>query len=123
MSMQKTGRVTVKVNGRAFLSYPGAEIDIGGMERTTKTGHRVHGYTEKERPGLVKFEIDLDPSISLKEIGLIKDATVIAECDTGQSYVGRNWWCVKTPTFKDGDDGKVEIEMTGLPMDEMGAAI
>lgn len=119
MGMKKLGKATVRVNGAAYRSYPGATVDIGGVTRTPKVGHEVNGFSESERQGSVEFEMDLGTDTSLADIQAIDDATVIFECDTGQTYVGNHWWNTGEITFTDGSDSKVSIKFEGPPMEEM----
>ena len=120
MSLKMMGKVTIRADGQAFKSYPGASIDFGGVERTPKVGHDIHGFSETPKEGTVEFEMDLAPSTSLAAIAAMDDVTMVAESDTGQMYVGRNWWCAEPPTFTDGSDSKVKCKFQGRPMEELG---
>ena len=42
------------------------------------------------------------------------------ECDTGQTYVQRNAWCVNPPVATDGGGGTVPLQFEGPPAEEMG---
>jgi hypothetical protein len=117
--MKKLGKAVIKVNGTAYQSYPGATVDIGGVSRTAKVGHEVHGFSESTRQGSIEFEMDLGADTKLADIQGISDATITFECDTGQVYVGNHWWCNGEVTFTDGSDSKVKVKMEGLPMEEM----
>lgn len=119
MSLKKLGKATIKVNGKALESYPGATCDIGGVTRTARVGHAVHGYSEQDRQGSIECEIDLDANTSLAELQAIDDATVLFETDVGKTYVGNHWWCTGEIIFTDGNDSKVKVTFEGPPMEEM----
>ena len=117
--MKKLGKSTLKVNGQMLQSYPGATCDIGGVVRTERVGHEVHGFSEQDRAGSIECEIDLGADTSLTDLQAIDDATVIFETDVGITYVGNHWWCAGEISFTDGGDSKVKLKFVGPPMQEM----
>lgn len=119
MSLKKLGVTAIKLNGTHYKAYPGGTFDPGGTVRTERTGHEVHGYSEAQKPGTVEFETDLGVGESLDTFEGFADGTVLVEADTGQTYVGRNWWCVERPSFTDGSDGRVKVKLMGPRMEEM----
>ncbi len=119
MSMKLLGRATIKVNGTAFRTKPGAQFDPGGTTRTTRVGHEVHDDSEAGRQGSLEAEIDYDAETSVADINAIEDATVVFECDTGQTYVGNHWWSTGESTLTDGPDSTVPIKFEGPAAEEM----
>ena len=119
MSLKKLGVTAIKLNGTHYKTYPGATCDPGGKVRNERVGHDVHGYSESEKAGTVEFETDLGVGDSLDSFEGFVDGTVLVECDTGQTYVGRDWWCAERPGFTDGGDSKVKVKLMGPRMEEM----
>lgn len=119
MSLKKLGKAVIKLNGKAWKSYPGATYDPGGTMRTERVGHEVHGYSESEKAGTIEFETDLGVGDSIDEFEEFADGTVLVEADTGQTFVGRNWWCSERPSFTDGSDGRVKVKLMGPRLEEM----
>ncbi len=107
-----TGIVKVFVNGSLQRSKEGAELDIGGMERTAVVGHSVYGYSEKPMPSVVTFELAHMADTDIVALGETVEATVKFECDTGASYLVNNAFVAKTLKLKGGEGG-VSVEMQG----------
>jgi Phage tail tube protein len=119
---QRFGMAYIAVDGDLQPTMPGAKLDTGGVERTPVEGdNKMLGFTEKPKPAMVTFDISLGPTMSLKRLQDMKNATVTFECDTGQTYVMRGAYTTKTLALTSGDNGKVNVEMAGMPAEEMGA--
>lgn len=119
MSMKKLGKSVLTLNGQRFQTYPGASFDPGGTVRSEKVGHVVHGYSEAERAGSLEVEIDHGTETDIIAINKMADVTMMLETDTGQTYVGRNWWVSEPATFTDGPDSKVKFKVMGPPVEPM----
>jgi len=114
---QKTGIITIKVDGDVIESYPDAEIDTGGFEINEKdNGNHPGHWSEKQNPGRVKCKIDWGVGDSTEVIKTWRDVTILAELDTGQSYVGSHYTVTKVPPL--GSD-QIELEFYGPEMEEM----
>lgn len=123
MALKKLGRSVITFNGLRLETYPGASFDPGGIVRTKKEGHAVHGYSEQERAG--KIEVEFDHGSETDLIALNKnggDGTIMVETDTGQTYVGRNWWLAEPATWTDGPDSKIKATFEGKPLELMSVA-
>jgi len=119
---KKLGKVTIKADGKVIESYPGAEIDIGGIVRNDKdNGHYPGHFSESKKPGYVKVQVDIGPETSLRDIEAMDNVTLSCELDTGQTYVGKSYYSSGVPSFTDGSDSKAEVEFHGAPMEEMKA--
>jgi len=121
MSMKKLGKAFITVDGQRLQTYPGATCQPGGIVRSVKKGHEVHGYSEADEEGMVECEIDIGADTSLRDIEAMSDVTVRFECDTGQVYIGAHWWSEKTPDFTDGSDSKAKVKFVGPKMEEVSA--
>lgn len=119
MSLKKFGVAAIKLNGTHYKTYPGATFDPGGIVRTERVGHTVHGYSESQKAGTIEFETDLGVGESIDDFEAFADGTVLVEADTGQTYVGRNWWCAERPNFTDGSDGRLKVKLMGSRLEEM----
>ena len=111
---QVTGIVKVFVNGQLQRSKEGAELDLGGKERTAQVGHSVYGYSEKVVPGQVTFALSHMADTDIVALNETVDATVRFECDTGVTYMVGNAFVTKAIKLK-GGDGEVSVEMQGDP--------
>lgn len=111
----------IKAGGALLETLPGAKLDLGGNERAPVVGnHSVHGYSETVKPAVLTCEISLTQGYSLEQLRNLVDATVTYEADTGQTYVMRGAFVSKTLSVSAGDGGKVALEFSGDPAQEMG---
>lgn len=111
----------IKTDGAMLATLPGAKLDIGGKERAAVVGATsIHGYSETIKPSVLTCEISLQQGISLEKLRNITAATVTYEADTGQTYVMRNAFVAKTLSVTAGEGGKVALEFSGDPAEEMG---
>ncbi len=116
---QFLGRAKITANGTTIETNKGATLDLGGIKNNTVvTGTKV-GRAEELVPATVECETSLEAGMSLEELRNLKEATVIFDCDTGQSYVIRNAFRTDTITMKDGDGGNVSLKVAGDPAEEL----
>lgn len=116
---QFLGRAKISANGKTIETAPGASLDVGGIKNNTVvTGSKI-GRSEELVPSVVNCTTSLEAGMSLDDLRDLKDATVIFECDTGQSYVIRNAFRTDTTTLKDGSGGEVTIVINGAPAEEL----
>lgn len=116
---QFLGRATIKIDGAVVETNKGASLDLGGVKRTAiVTGSKV-GYAEELVPATVECETSLERGMSLETFRKLAGATVIFECDTGQSYVIRDAFVTDALNLKDGDGGNVAINISGAPAEEI----
>jgi hypothetical protein len=119
MSMQRAGRVRIKLGSQTLDTMPGATVNIGGNNRATTVGaNKVLGYSEAPMQSRVECTVSLAAGQSIKDFDL-NDVTVTAEVDTGQVYSGRNMWLTEPPSFTQGEGGPVRLVFEGQPMEEI----
>jgi hypothetical protein len=111
---QVTGIVKVTLNGTVQRSEIGAELDLGGKERTAAIGHKLYGFSEKLMPSHLKFTMY---HMSDTDLLALKDFAGTASfiCDTGPVFPVTNCTVVKPLKLK-GGDGKVDVELEGDPV-------
>lgn len=121
MSGQRFGKAYINVDGSLLATMPGAKLNLGGVDRTAVVGdNAVLGFTEAPVASLLTCEISMGVGTSLKTLRDLKGATVTFECDTGQTYVMREAFTTKALEISAGDAGKVSLEISGQPAEEMG---
>ena len=104
-----------------LATMPGAKLDIGGNERAPVIGSNgILGYSETIKPSMLTCEISLGQGTSLAALQKIVDATVTYEADTGQTYMMNHAFVTKTLSVTAGEGGKVALEFSGDPAEEMG---
>ena len=110
-----TGIVEVTLDGTKQRSEIGAELDLGGKERTAAMGSRLYGFSEKIVPSHLKFTIF---HMSDTDLITLKDFTGTASfiCDTGPVFPITNFTVTKPLKLK-GGDGKVDVEGEGDPVE------
>ncbi|MAZ33383.1 MAG: phage tail protein [Thalassospira sp.] len=110
MSGRITGVATIKVDGQEFPTERGATLDPGGVNRTTKmAGRRVYWVEEPIPPTLQAIVMHTE-DIDIIEIGRIRDATVLFECDNGQDYMLTGAFTTESGQLNSGE-GQVRLNM------------
>lgn len=115
---KKLGRVIVKVDGKALESKKGASLDIGGITRTP-LDEFPGDFSEEPRGATVECTLGYGRDTSLTEIAAIENATLVFQCDTGQSYVIGEAYNDGNPQLTSGDGGDVKCVFHGKPAEEM----
>ena len=102
--MQQTGRVTIKRDGSAFRSKPGAKIDPGGVKRTPeKTDQGVTMYKEENVPPMVECTIMHTSDLDILDLSNAKDWTLTFQTDTGVTYTIANAFTVEPVSMQNGE--------------------
>lgn len=112
---QKTGRVSVEIDGNTLASKPGASMRLGGRRRTTEMSDQgSHYYTETEEASQVvctlihTAETDL---VSIQDfIGTVTFVT-----DTKKRYVINDAVCEQIGSL---ENGEVEVTFGGPPAEQ-----
>ena len=118
---QLHSRAFIKTDGELLQTLDGAKLDLGGVERAAVVGaNSIHGFSETIKPAVLTCEISLGKGRSLAALQAISAATVTYEADTGQTWVIRNAFVTKTINVTAGEGGKVALEFSGDPAEEMG---
>ena len=113
------GRATIAVGGEYIETEPGAELDPGGIVgEPVETGYATH-RAEKRMPAELKAVTVLKQGQSLEALRSLFDVEVVFTCDTGQVYVVRGAFQVTAPKITDGQGGKIPVELTGEPAEEV----
>lgn len=116
---QVFGKANISANGKRLRSMPGAKLDLGGMERAVVKGSTtVHGYSETVKESTVECEIALAKGDKLEDLRNLTGATIIFECDSGQTYVVRDAFLMDTLSLSEGEGGKVPVKFAGQPAEE-----
>jgi len=110
MSGRITGVATIRVDGKEFPTERGATLNPGGVNRETKmAGRRVYYNEEPVAPTLQATVLHTE-DLDLIEMGKIRDATVLFECDNGQDYMLTGAFVTETAELSSGD-GSVRLRM------------
>lgn len=116
---KKFGRATVRVNGKSYDTERGSTLDPGGVKREPRPGsNSTGGFTEELVPAKVEVTILFGEGDSLAEINAITDATIVFECDTGQTYIVRNGYSAEPVQLTEGE-GKAKAVFMGEAAEEM----
>ena len=108
---QQTGRVTIKLDGEPFRSKPGAEMQLGGIERSFDADDQGSSYyQEKSIPGQFKFTLVHMGDSDLAKLNRWKNGTAQYETDTGIVYTMTNAATAKVGDLK---NGEVEVTIGG----------
>lgn len=116
---QLLGRAIFRVDGEDLASYPGATLNPGGIARTARAGHRLHGFSERTEPASLECKVNFGEGFNLKKIRGWKDVTILFEPDIGPSLVIREAFLTEPPTITDGDDSGVDLNFSGQPAEEV----
>jgi hypothetical protein len=110
MSGRVTGVATIKVDGQEIPTEKGATLNPGGANRNTKmAGRRVYYSEEPVAPTLEATVLHTE-EIDIIELGKIKGATVLFECDNGQDYQLQGAFVTETAELSSGE-GQVRLRM------------
>lgn len=116
---QVLGRATIRVDGQAYQTKPGASVQLGGTMRTPVSTHFGTNFAEQHSPAVVTLTIDLVRGLSLQALRDATDVVIQFEADTGQTYVVREAFLSNEPTVTDGEGGAIELQFTGQPAEEV----
>lgn len=114
------GRAVIKVDGAELLSKEGAKLNVGGVQRVTVVGNKVHGYAEKVVPASIECAISVDGRTNLSQLAKMENVTVLFACDTGQQFVLRNAWLTDPPEMTAGEGGgDVALKFEAVSCEEL----
>ena len=110
MSGRVTGIATIRVDGQEFPTERGATLNPGGVNRNTKmAGRRVFYNEEPVAPTLSATVLHIE-ELDIIEIGKIRDATVLFECDNGQDYMLTGASVTETAELNSGE-GQIRLSI------------
>lgn len=113
--------------GVAFISVDGTQYALRGnltvspspFERTMIAGQDgVHGYQELPRVPYIEADVSAIPGLSLEDLMLQTDSTVIAQLANGFEYVLHNA-VVKGGFEENTRDGQLRVRWEGLNCEEI----
>lgn len=115
----------MKIFGKAYITTAsngllptakGAEIDLGGQERTEQMGdNAMLGVTEETKPSVIECKVPLrEGEDTLEILSNLTNETVTFEADTGHTYIVRNAYVMNTVKLTAGGDG-APITIKGEP--------
>jgi len=110
MSGRVTGVATIKVDGEEFPTERGATLNPGGVNRNTKMAGRRTFYNEEPVAPTLDATVLHTEDIDIVELGKIRDATVLFECDNGQDYMLTGAFVTETAELSSGE-GQVRLRM------------
>ena len=116
---QLLGKAYIRVDGDTLRTESGAKLDIGGVTRSAVNGSiGLLGFAEKTKEAMLECEVAVARGDSLDKFRKITNATVVFECDTGQSYIIKNACCQDPPVITEGEGGKVPLKFFGDAAEE-----
>ncbi|WP_233869237.1 phage tail tube protein [Paraburkholderia adhaesiva] len=101
---QLNGRVIMTVANQRIATKEGsAKINIGGVEREATVADDGSVYsTEKGIPGQLDVDILVPTGVRVADIQALKNTTIVAEADNGNTYVYRQAFCGKASEISEG---------------------
>ncbi|MEX2334728.1 MAG: phage tail tube protein [Pseudohongiella sp.] len=110
MSGRITGVATIRVDGQEFPTERGATLNPGGVNRNTKMAGKRVFYNEEPMPPTLSATVLHTEELDLIDIGQIRNATVLFECDNGQDYMLIGAFTTETAELNSGE-GQVRLSM------------
>jgi hypothetical protein len=114
---QYIGRVTVRLNGETWESKPGAQIDLGGIERQSQVTDQDMGFTETPKPSRIEAEFAVKRGLTLDPLQSLTDATAVFEADTGQRWIIKDAY--RSDTLVVTGNGGAKVVIMGKPAQEV----
>lgn len=113
MPAQVTGRARITISGTTYQTKEGARLDPGGVTRETVNSDQDTNYAEKLRQSKLTCDILWTAGLDLIALNDIKNATVVFEADTGDTYVIQRCWRPGEMEATSGASGGVPITLEG----------
>lgn len=117
--MQIAGRVTIQRDGQTLRSIPGAEINLGGIQREAQADDHNVNHTESLQPATITCRVNLARGESVEALRNMSDATCTFALDTGQTYIVRHAFTTNTLRITGGENGTIQLEIAGDPATEV----
>lgn len=116
--MKILGLADIVVDGVTLLSQADAVLEPGGVNRVTRKGNTVHGYSEEVMESKLEVTVSVDSGYSIDFFRNITNATIAMNADTGQIWMVRGGWCALPPTVTQ-KDGTSKATFNGPPAEEI----
>jgi hypothetical protein len=119
MAKRFAGTAFVSVNGQQYALRGNLTVSPSPVERTMIAGQDgVHGYQELPRVPYIEADVSAMPGLSLEDLLLQTDVTVIAQLANRWEYVLHNA-VVKGGFEENTRDGQLRVRWEGLNCEEI----
>jgi hypothetical protein len=119
LAQRFAGIAFVSVNGQQYALRGNLTVSPSPVERTMIAGQDgVHGYQELPRVPYIEGDFSAIPTLSLEDLILQTDVTVIAQCANRFEYVLHNA-TVKGGFEENTRDGQLRVRWEGLNCEEI----
>jgi Phage tail tube protein len=119
MAQRFAGIAFVTVDGTQYALRGNFSVSPSVVERTMIAGQDgVHGYQELPRVPYIEGDLSAMPSLSLEDLELQVDATVVAQLANGKQYTLINATC-KAAFEENTRDGQVRVRWEGIGCQEL----
>src|ERR1017187_9192715 len=113
------GLLAIIVDGKTYEARGNFNVTGMTVKRTGVAGQdAVHGYIEEPIVPQIKGDWSIGKQLSLIAIENITDSTAQISLANGRVYVLTDCWAVSGSVI-DAHDGKVEVTLEGLTLQEM----
>lgn len=110
------GQTKITVDGQYLQTEGKGSIEVGGINRASVTGdNRAGFFTESTAASKVEVTVLVTAGLSLVGLQAIDNATLVHECDTGQTYMVRNAYVTEAISAS---EGKAKVTFEGPPAEE-----
>jgi hypothetical protein len=113
------GLMTIRVDGTQYEARGNFRVTGMTVKRTGVAGQDyVHGYIEEPIVPQIKGEWSIGNQLSIVDLENLTNSTAQVALANGNTYVLANCWA--TSAFEiDAHDGRVEVTLEGLTMEEI----
>ena len=113
------GLMSIRVNGTQYEARGNFRVTGMTVKRTGVAGQDyVHGYIEEPIVPTIKGDWSIGHNLSIAILEGITDASAQVALANGNTYILTDCWT--TSAFEiDAHDGKVEVALEGLQMEEL----
>ncbi len=113
------GTAFIAVDGQTYMLAGDLAYSPSGVTRETLSGQdRVHGYSEKPKPGSISGTLRDAGGLSVKSFNAMTNVTVTLELANGKTVLGRNMWTVDALEVKTAE-GTFEVKWEGFSVEEV----
>jgi len=107
---QLTGKAKIRIDGKVIRTENGATLNPGGVKREPESHGGETFYSEADEPPMLECSVLLTKDVDVIALSGIKNATVMFEADTGQTFVMRDAFTTE-PVSHDAS-GKTPLKMS-----------
>lgn len=106
MGAQRFSKAKITANGVFWDTFQGVSINPGGNKRNESTSNFSTGYSEERVPPKIEFERTWSKGDKVADVDFA-DGTILAECDTGQTFAFTGAFLTEPPDIVEG--GKTKL--------------